>query len=178
MLINLLPSTEKDFLREEKKFQAILFLSRIIFGALLILAILLLTILFFLKIQLSASNKAILEEDQNPATVSIKELKKEISLSNKKLEVMNKIQANQKFSPAILEALAELSPNGTQFLAFFYESKTQKAVLDGRTQSREDFISFKTAMETYPKFSQIESPLSNLVKSAGNSFRVSFFIER
>ncbi|KKR04142.1 MAG: hypothetical protein UT31_C0002G0011 [Parcubacteria group bacterium GW2011_GWF2_39_13b] len=177
MLINLLPTNEKEFLRLEKIYRSIIFFSRILFAILLILIVLLLAILFFLKIQLAGIEKARSIESQSASAIAIKALKSEISFINQKLMDINRLQTEQKFSPAILEDLAQLAPPGVQLSSFFFDAKTQKAVLDGRASTRDSFIYFKTALENSPKFYNIDSPLSNLTKSAENNFRISFQIK-
>ena len=92
MLINLLPTNEKEFLRLEKIYRSIIFFSRILFAILLILIVLLLAILFFLKIQLAGIEKARSIESQSASAIAIKALKSEISFINQKLMDINRLQ--------------------------------------------------------------------------------------
>lgn len=177
MLINLLPTSEKEFLRLEKIYRLMIFSGRILFGILLILIGLLLAILFFLKIQLAGVKKESLAENQGAAAVALEAFKNNVFSANQKLAMINRIQAEQKFSAVILEDLARLAPSGIQLFGFFFDGKAPKATLDGRAATRDAFISFKTALERNSKFYNIDSPLSNLTKSTENNFRISFEIK-
>jgi len=175
--LNLLPTSEKEILRQIKNYHAIIFYGQLFSGVLLILAVLLLTALFFLNIQVNFIEKAGLSESASPTGKAIEDLKTEIAGVNQRLAVVDTIQQQQKLSPVILADLAEMAPPGIQFYNFFYDNKTQKVVLDGRAATREIFLSFKSSLEQYSKISSIDSPLSNLTKPTENTFRLSFVIK-
>lgn len=177
MLINLLPTKEKEFLRLEKRYRLIMFFGRILFAVLIALVVLLLIILVFLKIQLAEVKKISLAENQSASAREMAALKDEISFVNQKLLMINRVWSEQKFSPLILEDFSRLTPSGIQFFSFFFDGKTQKASLDGHAASRDIFISFKSALENNPRFSEVDSPLSNLTKSTENNFHISFEIK-
>lgn len=177
MLINLLPTNEKELLRLEKIYRSLMFFGRIFFAALLTLVVLLSIILAFLKIQLAEVKKNSLMENQSASAREMEALKNEVSFANQKLLMISQVRNEQKFSPLILEDFSRLTPSGIQFFSFFFDGKTQKASLDGHAASRDIFISFKTALENNPRFSQVDSPLSNLTKSTENNFHVSFEIK-
>lgn len=177
MLINLLPTNEKEFLCLEKRYRIIMFFGRILSTALLTLVVLLLIILFFLKIQLVEVKKISLAENQSASAWEMESLKNEVSFANQKLLMINRIRTEQKFSPLVLEDFSRLAPSGVQFFSFFFDGKTQKAALDGHAASRDIFVSFKTALENNPRFSKIDSPLSNLIKSTENNFHISFEVK-
>lgn len=176
-MINLLPTSEKEFLRLEKRYRLIMFFGRILFAALLLLAVLLLIILVFLKIQLAEVKRESLAENQSVSAREMEMLKNEVFFANQKLTMINRVRAEQKFSPLVLEDFSRLTPSGIQFFSFFFDGKTQKAALDGHAASRDIFISFKTALENNPRFSKVDSPLSNLTKSTENNFHISFEIK-
>lgn len=175
--LNLLPTSEKEILRQAKIYNLIVFCGQLLFGILLILIVLLLTILFFLNIQVNFIEKAGLSEITSPTGRAIEELRGEVTGVNQRLAIIDGIQQQQKLSPSILADLTGMAPPNIQFFNFFYDDKTQKVVLDGRAATREDFLSFKSSLEQYPKISNVDSPLSNLTKQAGNSFRLSFIIK-
>ena len=174
--LNLLPTSEKETLRRIKNYHAIVFCGQLFSGVLLILAVLLLTVLFFLSIQVDFIEKAGLSESSSPTGKVIDDLREEIAGINKGLALIDKIQQRQKLSPLLLADLSEMAPAGIQFSNFFYDNKTQKVVLDGRAATREDFLAFKSSLEQYPKISNIDSPLSNLTKPTENTFRLSFIL--
>jgi len=175
--LNLLPTSEKDVLKQIRAYNSIIFYGQLLVGIFLIFLILLLTILSFLNIQINFIEKAGLSESVSPTGKAIDELKKEITETNRLLADIDRIQQQQKLSPPILADLAQITPAGIQFSNFFYDGKTQKVVLDGRAATREDFLSFKSSLEKYAKISNIDSPLSNLIKSTENTFRLSFIIK-
>ncbi len=177
LTINLLPPQEKESLRMIKTNRLLFSYGLAGFFLLLVFCSLLVSTLIFLNIQVKGMEKMTLNEEKNSSTVALKNMEADIVSTNKKLAVIDKVQSEKKIFSTILEDLASLAPDGVQFYNLSYDGATSRATLDGHALDRQNFISFKDALANDPRFGEIDSPLSNLIKSTDNDFRISFLVK-
>ncbi len=175
--LNLLPPEERDNLKLAKFSQVLVYYSMGIFALLVILIVLLASILAYLTIQLNSLEKLTEQTEKSQSFTMVKKLESEINSLNQKMKTFDAVQQGVNSFFLILEDWAKMAPAGVEFFSFNYDGQTKKAVLDGHSLSLEGFIAFREALEKDPRFEDIESPISNLVKSTDNNFRVSFKIK-
>ena len=92
---------------------------------------------------------------------------------NLELEKVRSIQKEHKNYSLLFEQLLPLVPAGVRFKSLRID-ESNKIVLAGFVSDREQIIKFKDSLESSPHFSDIESPLSNLVKQSNIDFNLSF----
>lgn len=175
--LNLLPPEERENLKLAKFSRVLAYYSMGIFALLVIFIVLLVSILAYLMIQLNSLEKLAEQTEKNQSFTTVKELETEIDSLNQKMKTLDSVQQGANSFSLILEDLAKIAPSGVEFFSFNYDGQTKKAVLDGHSLSREGFIALREAIEKDQRFSDIESPISNLVKSTDNNFRISFKIK-
>lgn len=177
LTLNLLPPKEKENLKLTKINRLIIFYSGIIFVLLLIFIILISSTLLFLTIQLKVIEKLVALEEKSPFSLATKNKEKEITLVNQKLKMIDKIQSDHQKYSIILEDLAKMIPPGAQLSSFSFDNQTKKASLLGYALERNSLLVLKESLEKFPKFTALESPISNLLKQKDINFRFSFLIK-
>lgn len=176
--LNLLPLEEKKILQIEKTFSCVF--SYCFKGCLVLLIFIFLLVgtWVFQKIQMRNIEKDLSKMEGKNELLKIKFFEEEINNANKNIERLNGIQQKTIAHSKVLEGLSLITPDNVQISGFAYDSSTQKGSIDGYAMEREGFIVFKNAMEKNPFFSEIDSPMSNLVKSTDNNFRISFTLKK
>jgi Tfp pilus assembly protein PilN len=176
IILNLLPLEEKQEIKLNRINQMIFFYGSVLLAIMTVFVILLFCIELFLGAQLAVVKKMTASNEKNPAFSAVKKMQEEILTANQNLQAIDQIQSQQKYYSVILSDLARFTPVGVEFSSFSFDSATKKAVLDGHSATRDEFLTFQKALEGYSRFSQIDSPVSNLIKPADNDFRVGFSI--
>jgi Tfp pilus assembly protein PilN len=174
--LNLLPFEEKQEIKLNRMNRMIFFYGSIILTVMVVFVVLLFGIEVFLSVQLREIDRMMASNESNPAFAIVKTIQEKISAANQNLQAIDQIQSQQRQYSVILSDLAKSVPAGVKFSSFSFDSVTKKAVLEGHSATRDEFLDFQKALEGYSMFSQIDSPVSNLTKSIDNDFMVSFFI--
>ena len=176
--LNLLPPEEREELRLESLNQVFIYYFVRILTLIIVFEILLLSILSYLAIQARALDRVIEQTQKSQGFVRVEELEKEIISANKMMQQFYSLRQNSISFSSLLEDLAEISSSEIQFISLNYDGRTQRLALDGYTLSRESFLSLREAIESDSRFEEVESPISNLVRSTDNNFRISFKIKQ
>jgi len=173
-MINLLPQNQREEFLQEKRAKIIFVL-----GFLLLFFIFFLAILFFsIKIYLTGENqnqKFLLEKANILiADPKYKELEKEITKNNKLISQLNEFYKNQTNVVDVLEKVSNLLPEGVILTSFSYQKESNQVSLQGKAQTRENLLVFKKALESQPGIKDLNSPISNLIKSTNIDYYFSF----
>jgi Tfp pilus assembly protein PilN len=175
--LNLLPPEEKTSLQTERIFSCLFYYCKRIFAILIIFILALAGIWIFLRIQIEKEENALAKLEKSNFSQEIKSFEKEIEAANKAIAQLETIQKESILYSKILEDLSLTTADNIQLSGFIFDKKTNKGSLSGYALERESFISFKNSLEKSAYFSEINSPVSNLVKSADNNFVISFSLK-
>jgi len=175
--LNLLPAEEKKLLQTERIFSCLFRYCKRIFIILVVFVLSLAGIWIFLQIQIKKEEKALAELEKSNFSQEIKSFEKEIEATNKIIAQLKEIQKEGLLYSRILEDLSLITADNIQLSSFIFDKKTNKGSISGYALERESFLSFKNSLEKSPYFSEINSPISNLVKSTDNNFVISFSLK-
>jgi len=179
-MINLLPSQEKEILRQEEKYKLVLILG-ILF---LIFLICLILILFSIKIsisgQLEAQKILLSQGEERFKGTQIQNLEEKIISSNQILSKLSSFYYSQISLTGVLEKISQSLPSGAYLTIFNFNSGVPSGSgqisLSGFSPSREILFEFKTNLEKEENFQEIYFPPSNWVKPTDIDFLVNFKI--
>ena len=177
LTINLLPPQEKETIRLERKVCLTVLYSVYFLVILVVFVCLLLVNVLCLKSKISATEKLALTEQENMSVQNMKNIKKEITVLNKTLETLRQLADKTENYSFVLGDLSQLMPVGVKLSNFSFDSKTKTVVLDGWAPERSQVLVLKEALEKSPKFSDVESPMANLLRQKDIIFRFSFVLK-
>lgn len=90
-------------------------------------------------------------------------MNEEIYEVNRLLKNVDQIQKNYWPWSFILKEIAEIVPQGTKLSYLDLDKETKEVILKGKAQKRDNFLTLKRELESSPLFSDITSPLSNIL---------------
>ncbi|MFH1643052.1 MAG: PilN domain-containing protein [Patescibacteria group bacterium] len=183
-MINLLPTKEKDFLRQEESFRLVAVLGIVIFLSLLSFTLMLFSLKFYIIGELDSQSIFI---QQKESEISIyTDLEKEIEIQNLCFSNLKSFYSNAISRTYILEKISGNIPN-----KMFLESLTLRSSENEKNQERESFQvfltgfspdramleSFKSNLESEISFENVYFPPSNWIVGENNiNFSVNFEI--
>lgn len=173
-MINLLPQQEKKELEIERKIKIVTILGTLFLIFLLFLGILLFSVKLYILSQNQSLETLIQIENQTVSSSQIKEIEKNIREANQKFSDITSFYKNQIDLTEALEKISFLIPLNVYLTEINYQKETQKIILGGFAKRREDFLEFKKSLEKEKGFSNLYSPISNLVKPADINFYINF----
>lgn len=169
--INLLAPAKKQEIRLIKNFLLTRRLIIISLGFLLVIALILAGTNYYL----ARKNKELaskLETNQTLPTGQNIPLSQSISLFNKQLKSVGKIQADyHKWSEFFLE-FNRAVPNNLQITSLIFNTSDKTALIQGTAKTRDDLIQFQTSLAKSNLFKEITSPISNLLIRNDISFEL------
>lgn len=171
--LNLLPPQEKEAIAVDRAHRWIIFYGSAILGILLIFIVLLGTIWLYLAIQLKTVSVNLNSSQAGLQGQDLKTQQDLIAQLNKDLVEMDVLQKNHKLYSKFLIALTELIPAGARLNGLDINDK-EEVIMEGFAQRRDQVIFLKDSLEKSALFSNVESPLSNLVKQADINFYFKF----
>jgi len=171
--LNLLPQQEKEVLVLEKNQRWIIFYGSAIFGILLIFVSLLAIIWIFINIQLKSVTSNLQSIQSSFRGQDLKTQQTAIGNLNSYLEKIDAIQKNQKDYSNLIVYLAGIIPGGVRLDTLSLNDQNEVS-LNGYAQRRELVVALKDALEKSELFSDVENPLSNLVKETDINFYFKF----
>ena len=107
-------------------------------------------------------------------TKELIQLEEKIKGANQKIEKTYGTLRDFKRLTPFLEELAGLIPSGVYLTNLSYQKDAVQIQLNGRADSRENFLLFQKTLKKNPLFTGINSPLSNLVKQKQIDFTLTF----
>lgn len=162
--LNLLPLREMKKL-EIRRFSELLgsFAIWILFF-LIILSLFLSSIIFYLSIILKSQNELIEIRKNDERTKYLTEIEDKTKKLNKSLVKINLKQKEMILWTPIFEELSKITPTGVYLTNFSHQASVDKVSIRGSANTRENFLYFQDKLNESPCFSEIEAPLSNLIK--------------
>ncbi|OGZ32299.1 MAG: hypothetical protein A3I88_03775 [Candidatus Portnoybacteria bacterium RIFCSPLOWO2_12_FULL_39_9] len=175
--LNLLPPKEKkEFESTETRRWFFLFGNRLFFF-LIIFILLCLSAYFYLSIILKSQEKLIEIEENHFKTSQLSQLEREIEQTNQKLQEIYNLQKDLKPMTPVLEKLTDLRPEGVYLIGLSYQKDDGQISLNGRADSREQFLVFQKNLGEEPRFIDLNSPISNLLKQRDINFNLTFKVK-
>lgn len=174
--LNLLPPQEKEVLALERIQRWIVLYGSAIFGILLIFVSLLTIIWIFITIQLKSVTSNLDSIQSSFKGQDLITQQTAVASLNSYLEKIDAIQKNQKNYSNLIIFLAGIIPAGVRLDTLSLNEQNEVS-LNGFAQRRELVVSLKDALEKSELFSNIESPLSNLVKETDINFYFKFKLQ-
>ncbi len=171
--LNLLPLQEKEALALEKTQRWIIFYGSAITGIFLIFVALLIIIWAFIAIQLKSAVNNLESVQSSFKGQDLKTQQAAVADLNKYLEKIASIQKNQKSYSVLLISLSNLVPSGIRLNTLAID-RSDEISLNGYAQRRELILAFKDSLEKSNLFTDIENPLSNLIKQTDINFYFKF----
>ncbi len=171
--VNLLPPAEKNKLKLEKLQKKIYFCFLWLAGVLLIFVGLLLSTYFIIQVMLQGQENLI---DQRKASQKNKEIalmQERINQANQRLKLVNKKQQTFVVWTPILLEFSDLVPNQVHLTNLSYQEANERLRLSGYAQTREDLLIFEEKLKTSNFFTDLESPLTNIIKQRDINFNFS-----
>ncbi|MEK7662255.1 MAG: hypothetical protein AAB355_02025 [Patescibacteria group bacterium] len=171
-MVNLLPETHRKIIEAEYRSRALLTTLYFIIIFFIIAAALLLPAYF-----LSREKLAVVSVDSVTVTALAKsqaeEVRREISLLNEKLAILSLEKSTLSVSE-IVSLIISARGAGVYIKNMIYESRGNTSKIDvfGTAKTRDALIAFVERVKKEKKFSEVYSPISNLVKEKDIDFTV------
>ena len=172
--LNLLPSREIKKI-EIRRFGELLISFAIWFSFFLIIfSLLLSSTILYLSIILKSQSELIEIRENDKKTQYLTEIEDKTKELNKSLvEIYSKQKEIVLWTP-IIEELSKITPSGVYLTNFYSQIFAEKTSLKGSADTREKFLYFQDKLGQSPCFSEIEAPLSNLIKQNDVDFIFNF----
>ncbi|MEK7077943.1 MAG: PilN domain-containing protein [Patescibacteria group bacterium] len=176
-MINLLPPLAKGKLHQNlltRQLNHLGFILAIIFlgGAVFIF-----NTFIFLKIQTSSLKQTLNVETINADTQKVQDLEGETKNLNNLLLKNQGFRQGSQSSLEIFREIEKVIPAGAKLAAFSWEDVTEKIVLSGRAQTRDDVLAMEKRLKDSLVFEKIESPLANFLEKNNVSFNFVFYFK-
>lgn len=176
--LNLLPSQEKKDLETAEINRWSAFFSSWLLILLIIFILLCLSAYFYLFILVKAQNGLIEDEERHIKTQELEQLEKQIGRANQKISQVYNLSKDLKRLMPTLEEFTGLAPQGIYLTNFSYQKDLQRVNLNGHAQNRNQLLVFQKKLEENSQFTDIDSPISNLLKQEDIDFNLTFKISQ
>jgi hypothetical protein len=181
-VINLLPPQYKNELRNEEKWKIILNLEIFLFGFLIALTLILLSV----KINVEGLDKAYLIlnesgqkviklEKEHTQTLGVQNLKEEVKETNDNLSKLNSFFKEPPDLILTLGRISELLPPNSYLTDFSYQRDSNQIILSGFCENREVLFQLKKNLESQGDLKDFYFPSSNWLNP--DNFKLSFKLE-
>lgn len=167
-MINLLsPQAQESLRREYLRRRRVLSGSLVLFCLLAMIA-LLGTIIWQVRAQASEVEQRLVNEATSPEDA---ELERELIQTNAELELFRS-RTNLPTLSALRELISSQQPGGVELKSWDYlaGSETPALLLTGQASDRATLLAFEKALRETKVFVNVESPVSNLIKSQNPEF--------
>jgi len=173
-MINLLPPFRKQDLKREFMWRRLAIFFWMLFFVLIIFSGLLTTTWLYTNIQHQAIAYLVQIEEGSNQGQKIKEIEQKIKETNIELKYLDQLELNQEPTFKIINDLSSFPSRNITFHAISLNRATQKGLIEGFAKNRDDLLNLKQNMEQSNNFSQIDLPLSSLLKDKDLNFSLSF----
>lgn len=172
--LNLLPVREIRKLEIKRLFELLGSFAIWILFFLIILSLFLSSIIFYLSIILKSQNELIEIRKNNERTKYLTEIEDKTRELNKSLVKIDLKQKEMILWTPIFEELSNITPIGVYLTNFSHQSTLNRVSLKGFADTRENFLYFQDKLGESSCFSEIDAPLSNLIKQNNVEFTFNF----
>ncbi|MBU2036666.1 PilN domain-containing protein [Patescibacteria group bacterium] len=167
--LNLLPPDEKEQLNLDRLRRWVVFYGSGLLCSLSVFIFLLIVIWFSLFIQLKSLGESLDIAQRSQQGQDLKAHQDLIKELNVKIEKLGQSEKDRQNYSLIFLALAKIMPAGTRIERLSLDEKNQM-VIAGYAQKRENLLDLKASLEKSALFTDIESPLTNLIKQTDIAF--------
>jgi len=177
-MINLLPPSYQQELRQEENRRLILILGMLFLIFLISVTSILFSVKLYIQGKLESVNVLLDLEEKTLQTSEIQSFRERINSINQNLSKLNAFYEKQISSISILEKVFKTLPPEIYLTAFSWQKNTSQVIISGFSPNREILFLFQKNLEESKEFSGIELPTQNWIKPVDIDFRVTFKISR
>lgn len=177
-MINLLPSQEKEILRQEEKYKLVLILGTLFLIFLICLILILLSIRISFSGQLNVQKILLNQKEESFKKSPSQNLEEKIVSFNQTFSELSSFYSSRSNMVDILEKISQDLPYGVYLTNFNFDSETRQISLSGFSPSREILLELKENLEKEENFQEIYFFPSNWVKPNDIDFVVNFKIKK
>lgn len=169
---NLLPESERKFLRTEKLFRTVVF--AFILG---LVGIAVISGFFWAMRQIINIRQGAVEDELNTLQTQAKEseegqIQQKVSELNSLATSYNNNLQNQPYWTTLWENLLAITPGGIKFDEFTGSSTDKILSIKGTALTRQDLMSFQDILEDSEFAASVEAPLSNIIEKENVPFEI------
>lgn len=173
-MINLLPQSEKNILKNKEKEKVILILEIILFFAFICLILILVSIKINVFGKLEAE-RIVFEQEKKEFTKSeTKNIPEEITLMNKGFSDLKKFYEKQFSATELLERISKTLPEEVYLDIFSYNNNNSQILISGFAKTQDGLYKFRQNLEQENDFQKIYFPLSSWIEKTDISFNLNF----
>jgi Tfp pilus assembly protein PilN len=173
-MISLLPTEQKNELIQERRLKILLNLGYLLLFFSIFLGVLLFSIKVYLAAEIQEQKFLLSSVELSMNNPKYKDLQEKILDSNKLILQLNNFYTNEIYITDILEKISNILPSGVNLTSFSYQKDINQIVLQGKANTRDNFMFFKKSLESQKEVKDLSSPVSNLLKNTDIDFYFSF----
>lgn len=169
-MINLLPAENKIAIKKEYLRRLAAVFGIFLLSAILVIAILLITLFFIASNQKKAQDESIFLIREHLSLQNEAEISSLVSEINSKISLLGNNQKNARRASEILEKIIGIKTKKIKITSLSFDSG--KISIYGISETRTDLINFIENLKKEPAFLRVNSPLSNFLKEGNVEFSV------
>ena len=174
--MNLLSHKQKDVIRKDVFSRLLFVFLGIVFLSAMVFLVLAYNSVLYLELQIPAIEERLRIEQETQKANIVMEVESDIEDLNDILLTIDKIRKKESFNfPYILRVLGRMAPEGVVFRTITFRG--ENIGIQGHAEGREGVLALKKNLEEEPLFTNIFSPLSNIVKERDINFTFNFAID-
>lgn len=177
MKINLLPIQYKKFIKDEAAIRALTLMAVFLISWTAVVFFLVGQAWFYVDIQKGALVQRLIVEEKSAATQEAFE--SQLNETDELLQYVSAVSGGFYDDGATLVRLVgNLVPAGVSLRSFEFNNETRTVSIAGDAETRNQFLAFEEALrEQTLYFSQVESPISNLLKPENVQFNFKILLK-
>lgn len=176
-MINLLPPTQKEELKEEERLKLFLIFEIVILAFLISLNLILFSIRTIISGQIEIKKIFLQEREEELKIQKTEEMETKIKDYNLIISNLDSFYQKNPNLTEILEKLTKSLPNGTYLTTFNFNIEKFQISLSGFCPDRKTLLSFKENLEKEEKFEEVYFSPSNWVNHTDINFNATFKVK-
>jgi len=177
-MINLLPSNEKEELRQEEIFKLVLILGIVILAILTSLTLVLFSIKISLLTELETQKFYLEEKEKELKSPRLAGLEEKIKALNLTLAKLSSFYQGKTYLTEILEEISQTLPEKTYLTSLNFNAEFSQFSLSGFSPDRATLLQFKENLEREKKFTNIYFSPASWLEPKDINFSVNFSIKK
>ena len=174
--MNLLPPKQKDVVQRDVFNRFLFMFLGIAFLWAMVFLVLAYNSVLYLELQIPAIQERLRAEQETQKANSVMKVESDIKDLNEVLLTIDKIRKKESFNfPYILRVLGRMAPEGVVFRTITFRG--EDIGIQGHAERRAGVLTLKKNLEEEPIFTNIVSPLSNIIKEQDIDFTFNFSID-
>ncbi len=169
-MINLLPETEKQFVKSEYSRRRLIIVLFFVFETAVVAALFLVPAFFIARYHLQGLKQTAQILQSNIAIANKQSLSETISLVNKKIATIEQ-EPSQKFTE-IVDGIAAAKSDGIRITSFSLQqnASTANMTVKGNAKTRENLLDFSNKLKGNSAYKNVHLPISNFAKDSDIDF--------